>query len=39
VVGLGAALLPLVDVGGTLIVLAQTAGVYMLIVILMRAGR
>jgi UDP-GlcNAc:undecaprenyl-phosphate GlcNAc-1-phosphate transferase len=39
VLGLGAALLPLVDLGGTLIILAQTAGVYMLIVILMRARR
>lgn len=39
VVGLGAALLPLVDIGGTLIIIAQTAGVYLLIVLLMRAGR
>jgi len=39
VVGLGAALLPLLDLGGTLIILAQTAGVYMLIVILMNASR
>lgn len=39
VVGLGAALLPLLDLGGTLIILAQTAGVYALIVTLMRAGR
>jgi UDP-GlcNAc:undecaprenyl-phosphate GlcNAc-1-phosphate transferase len=39
VVGLGAALLPLLDLGGTLIIIAQTIGVYLLIVLLMRAGR
>ncbi|HIJ66570.1 MAG TPA: undecaprenyl/decaprenyl-phosphate alpha-N-acetylglucosaminyl 1-phosphate transferase [Candidatus Hydrogenedentes bacterium] len=39
VVGLGAALLPKVGRAGTLIVLAQTAGLFMLIVILMNAGQ
>ncbi|MBI1319492.1 MAG: undecaprenyl/decaprenyl-phosphate alpha-N-acetylglucosaminyl 1-phosphate transferase [Candidatus Hydrogenedens sp.] len=39
VVGLGAAMLPLLDLGGTLIILAQTVGVYSLIVILMNAAR
>jgi UDP-GlcNAc:undecaprenyl-phosphate GlcNAc-1-phosphate transferase len=39
VVGLGAALLPLLDLGGTLIIIAQTVGVYLLIVLLMRAAR
>ena len=36
--GLGAALLPHVDITGTLIVLAQTVGVYLLIVLLMNSG-
>jgi UDP-GlcNAc:undecaprenyl-phosphate GlcNAc-1-phosphate transferase len=39
VTGLGAALLPLLDAGGTLIIIAQTVGVYSLIVILMNAAR
>ncbi len=37
VAGLGAALLPIVDQGGTFIILAQTAGVFLLIVLLMNA--
>lgn len=37
VVGLGAALLPLVNFGGTLIILGQTIGLYLLIVLLMNA--
>jgi UDP-GlcNAc:undecaprenyl-phosphate GlcNAc-1-phosphate transferase len=37
VVGLGAALLPLLDFGGTIIIIAQTVGVYLLIVLLMNA--
>jgi UDP-GlcNAc:undecaprenyl-phosphate GlcNAc-1-phosphate transferase len=39
VVGLGGALLPHVGRNGTLIILAQTAGVFLLIVLLMKAGR
>lgn len=39
VVGLGAALLPMLDLGGTLIIIAQTVGVYLLIVLLMRSAR
>lgn len=38
VVGLGAALLPQVDFKGTLVILAQTIGVFSLIVILMYVG-
>ena len=38
VVGLGGALLPRLDTHGTLIILAQSAGVFMLIVLLMKAG-
>jgi UDP-GlcNAc:undecaprenyl-phosphate GlcNAc-1-phosphate transferase len=39
VVGLGGALLPLLDQKGTLIILAQTVGVFLLIVLLMNAGK
>ncbi|MDQ1256198.1 MAG: Undecaprenyl/decaprenyl-phosphate alpha-N-acetylglucosaminyl 1-phosphate transferase [Candidatus Hydrogenedentes bacterium] len=39
VTGLGGALLPQVGVTGTVIILAQTVGVFMLIVLLMNAGR
>jgi len=39
VTGLGGALLSQVGQRGTVIILAQTAGIYMLIVLLMRAGR
>lgn len=39
VTGLGAALLPKVGLGGTIIVLAQTVGAFLLIVLLMNAGR
>jgi UDP-GlcNAc:undecaprenyl-phosphate GlcNAc-1-phosphate transferase len=39
VTGLGAALLPQVGKGGTLIILAQTLGVFLLIVLLMNAGK
>mgnify|MGYP000428854142 FL=1 len=39
VAGLGGALLPLMDLGGTLIILAQTAGLFLLIVLLMNAKR
>jgi len=38
VVGLGGALLPRLDTHGTFIILAQSAGVFMLIVLLMKAG-
>jgi UDP-GlcNAc:undecaprenyl-phosphate/decaprenyl-phosphate GlcNAc-1-phosphate transferase len=38
VAGLGAGLLPKVDATGTLIILLQTAGLFSLIVLLMRAG-
>jgi UDP-GlcNAc:undecaprenyl-phosphate GlcNAc-1-phosphate transferase len=38
VAGLGAALLPQVGTGGTIIILAQTAGLFLLIVLLMQAG-
>ena len=38
VVGLSGALLPLLDRGGTLIILAQTVGVFLLIVLLMNAS-
>lgn len=37
--GLGAALLPILDLSGTLIILMQTAGVYLLIVLLMNAHK
>lgn len=39
VVGLGGALLPVLDRNGTLVILAQTMGVFLLIVLLMNAGR
>jgi UDP-GlcNAc:undecaprenyl-phosphate GlcNAc-1-phosphate transferase len=39
VIGLGGAFLPLLDARGTAIVLLQTMGVFMMIVLLMRAGR
>lgn len=39
VVGLGAALLPRMDLGGTLIILLQTGGVFLLIVLLMNVRR
>jgi len=39
VTGLGGALLPLVDHRGILIILMQTAGVFLLIVLLMNAGK
>ena len=39
VTGLGSALLPRLGFGGTVIVLAQTAGVFLLIVLLMNAGK
>jgi UDP-GlcNAc:undecaprenyl-phosphate GlcNAc-1-phosphate transferase len=39
VTGLGAAMLPVLDVNGTLIILAQTAGVYLLIVLLMNVQK
>jgi UDP-GlcNAc:undecaprenyl-phosphate GlcNAc-1-phosphate transferase len=39
VVGLGGALLPNVSRTGTLIILAQTAGVFLLIVLLMNASK
>jgi zinc transporter ZupT len=39
VTGLGAAMLPVLDVNGTLIILAQTAGVYLLIVLLMNVPK
>lgn len=39
VVGLGAALLPVLDNRGTYVILAQTAGIFLLIVLLMNAGR
>jgi len=39
VAGLGGALLPVLDTYGTAIVLAQTCGVFLLIVLLMEAGR
>lgn len=38
IIGLGGAFLPLLDVRGTAIVLLQTIGVFLLIVLLMRAG-
>ena len=38
VTGLGAALLPHIDFMGTIIVLAQAVGVYLLIVLLMNTG-
>ena len=38
-VGLGGALLPITTLTGTYIILAQTAGVFLLIVLLMNAGR
>lgn len=37
VAGLGGALLPILDLGGTCIILAQTAGLFLLIVLLMNA--
>jgi len=39
VVGLGAAMLPLLGIQGTIIIIAQTCGVFLLIVLLMVAGR
>ena len=39
VTGMGGAMLPRVDRVGTVIILAQTAGVFLLIVLLMNAGR
>ena len=39
VVGLGGALLPVLDQEGTIVIMAQTAGVFLLIVLLMRAAR
>lgn len=39
IIGLGGAFLPMLDTGGTLIVLLQTLGVFLLIVLLMRAGK
>ncbi len=39
VAGLSAALLPVLDRPGTIVILAQTAGVYLLIVLLMNAGK
>ncbi|NLF58562.1 MAG: undecaprenyl/decaprenyl-phosphate alpha-N-acetylglucosaminyl 1-phosphate transferase [Candidatus Hydrogenedens sp.] len=39
VVGLGGALLPRLDTYGTLVILLQTGGVFMLIVLLMKAGK
>jgi UDP-GlcNAc:undecaprenyl-phosphate GlcNAc-1-phosphate transferase len=39
IVGLGGALLPILDRVGTIIVLAQTFGIFLLIVLLMNAGR
>ncbi|MBI2424474.1 MAG: undecaprenyl/decaprenyl-phosphate alpha-N-acetylglucosaminyl 1-phosphate transferase [Candidatus Hydrogenedentes bacterium] len=39
VIGLGAALLPILDVRGTFIIIAQTAGIFLLIVLLMTASR
>jgi UDP-GlcNAc:undecaprenyl-phosphate GlcNAc-1-phosphate transferase len=39
VTGLGAALLPQAGQGATLIILAQTAGIFLLIVLLMNAGK
>lgn len=38
IVGLGGAFLPLLDIRGTVILVVQTAGVFMLIVLLMRAA-
>lgn len=38
IIGLGAAFLPRLDAAGTVIVVVQTAGVFLLIVLLMRAG-
>jgi len=39
VVGLGAALLPLVGLTGTVIIVVQSLGVFLLIVLLMNTGR
>ena len=39
VTGLGAVLLPRLGYGGTIIILAQTAGIFLLIVVLMNAGK
>ena len=39
IVGLGGAMLPVLDLKGTLIVLTQTVGVYLLIVVLMNVGK
>lgn len=39
VVGLGGALLPITSLTGTFIILAQTAGVFLIIVLLMNAGK
>lgn len=39
VTGLGGALLSQVGKGGTIVILAQTAGIFLLIVLLMKAGR
>jgi len=39
IIGLGGALLPRLDTAGTAIILAQTLGVFLLIVLLMKAGR
>jgi UDP-GlcNAc:undecaprenyl-phosphate GlcNAc-1-phosphate transferase len=39
IIGLGGAFLPLLDARGTAIVLLQTVGVFLLIVLLMRAGK
>lgn len=38
-VGLGGALLPKLDISGTIIILAQTLGIFALIVLLMNAGK
>lgn len=38
-VGLNGALLPKLDIGGTIIILAQTLGIFALIVLLMNAGK
>lgn len=39
IIGLGGAFLPLLDTRGTVLVVLQTAGIFMLIVLLMRAGK
>jgi UDP-GlcNAc:undecaprenyl-phosphate GlcNAc-1-phosphate transferase len=39
IIGLGGAFLPMLDARGTIIVIVQTIGVFLLIVLLMRAGK